>query len=692
MAFTEALRLIVDADTRGAVQGVEKLGTAADRELGKSEKALDKWGSRLTTTGAGMVTFGVAAVAGLGAMAMASQEADLATLKLQNTIQNMPKLAGASSKEFIDLAESIQKITAADADAIVEGQALLGTFSLTAEEIKGITPLVVDYARKFGIDIPDAAIQVGKALDGQSGALKRNGVSIDEALFKTDRYRAVNEALSDQVGGFAEAEGKTFAGSLERLKNQLGDLSEGVGRGAVDAFTTMGGAVQGLTERLNDVSPGTQELIGKVATFGSVGLIAVGGINLLVGQLITFRSNIAGAGSAMSSFTTKLGGLGRVAGLAAGAAGIVGVVLAVKQLNEEANQVDPGKLSAALNNTTKASREAVETFIAAKQAMGGLDDAFSQVLDTSVPAARQMVEVGEAMGVSRDKTREWKAAIEEKISADAAGTVAQSEYSAEVEEGADAMGAAAEETENAKTAVEAYNEALQAQFDPIQAAIQSQRGLQDSANAVTEAEMNLAAAIQEHGGASIEAMVASDELKRAQEDAGFAALDHRSNLLSLLDAMTAQGLSVEDAKRKLYDMMIQSGLSAESAGALMASIDGVTDAAYAIPERRTVAVDTQGIPPSSLALINLKAQIDAIPSHRTVRVEVSTYITGLGAAAVAEFHGVPRRQHGGPVHANRLYEVVEQGLPEMFEQGRPHLPAPGWQRPGDPDARSPRRR
>ena len=79
-----------------------------------------------------MIAFGGAALVGLGSMAKASEEANLAQVKLQNTIDNMPKLAGASADEFTDLAESIQKVTAADADAIVEAEALLGTFNLTA--------------------------------------------------------------------------------------------------------------------------------------------------------------------------------------------------------------------------------------------------------------------------------------------------------------------------------------------------------------------------------------------------------------------------------------------------------------------------------------------------------------------------------------------------------------------------------
>ena len=52
MACTEALRLTVSADTRGAVSSIERLGKTADRELGRSTKRLDVWANRLSSGGA----------------------------------------------------------------------------------------------------------------------------------------------------------------------------------------------------------------------------------------------------------------------------------------------------------------------------------------------------------------------------------------------------------------------------------------------------------------------------------------------------------------------------------------------------------------------------------------------------------------------------------------------------------------
>src|SRR5262245_39031681 len=163
MSLTETLRLVIEANTRGAVKAIDDVGKAADKSLSKGVSGLDKWGKGLQKAGVGMVGFGAVALVGLGAMAKQSEEANLSAVKLQNTLHNMPKLAGENAKQFTDLAQKIQGYSAADGDAIVAAEAMLGTFNLTARQIKDITPLVVDYARKFNVDLVSAATQVGKA-------------------------------------------------------------------------------------------------------------------------------------------------------------------------------------------------------------------------------------------------------------------------------------------------------------------------------------------------------------------------------------------------------------------------------------------------------------------------------------------------------------------------------------------------
>jgi len=286
---SQKLQFILSVDSKGAVKGFEQVGKAADKDLKKAEERLDKLGTSMTKVGAGMMAFAGVAGAALMGLAKASERQTMAELKLQNTISNMPKLAGESIDRFKDLATALQKVTVVGDEASLEMMAMLGTFQLTGDEIERISPLVLDYARKFDIDVVSAATQVGKALDGQMGALKRNGVSIDEAMFKTDRYAAVQQALSNQVGGFAEEEAKTFTGQIQQMKNQLGDLAEGIGAGVIPVFSSMIGVVGKGVDMFSSLSPEVQKGVGSFAAIGTAAIGAAGALSFVAGQVIKHR-------------------------------------------------------------------------------------------------------------------------------------------------------------------------------------------------------------------------------------------------------------------------------------------------------------------------------------------------------------------------------------------------------------------
>ena len=323
MALSERLALLVTLDGRGAVKGFEQVGRAAEKNLGKTTSKLDSMGRSFTTAGVGMVATGAVVAGGLFKMAQASEEAKLSVVKLENSLANNAGLAGSTADEFIELAQAIQGKTAADGDSIVAGVAVLAQGKVNAAQIKELTPLVVDLARKKGIDEVAAFTLASKAVAGNAGALKRSGIIVDEAAFKTDAYGATVDALSSAVGGFAEEEGKTFAGSIERLKNEMGDLAEGVGVGVVDAFSSMLGVVDPLLSTFTGLDPAVQGTVGKFAAFGTAGLIAAGVTSTLIGSLIKMRANFVSAADGIGKL------IGKMAGLRLATVGVVGGLVAV---------------------------------------------------------------------------------------------------------------------------------------------------------------------------------------------------------------------------------------------------------------------------------------------------------------------------------------------------------------------------
>lgn len=710
--ITEALRLLVEADTKGAVREVEHLGDVSDRELSRSKTTLDKWGNGLTKAGAGMIGFGAVAVAGLGHAAMAFEEAHLSEVKLENTLANMPKLAGENKQQFIDLAEAIQSKTAADADAIVEGEALLGTFQLTADQIKGITPLVVDYARKFGMDIPAASVQVGKALDGSIGALKRNGVSIDEALYKTDRYAAVQQALNEQVGGFAEQEGRTFAGSLQRLKNQLGDIEEGVGRGAVDAFTTMAGSVEFVTGKLTAMSPATQSTIGKVATFSAVGLIAAGGVSTLIGQLIKMRENFSAAASAIGDTAGKLGGLKGIAGIAAGAAGIAGLAVAIDAISGGAEKltVDLDTLAASLDDTTEKGREALEQDVRRAASAGAVDDMVRKVADGNFTLAESLVDAIEQMDIEGVKIKDLRDIIAQKKDQEVKGAAAADEHAAAVRDGADAMGEEEDATKAAEDALKDYMDTLRGTFDPLFAMSDALDKNRQAHSDLTARQMEAIAAeaemrkqIRLHGQDSDAAreataawMEAQEKLTDAQQGAREAVVDLQGAAATLKSEMDNNGLTAEKARQQFINMAVSMGYTQREAedlaedfgfttqkaqelggqrptprvnvtgdAATRRRLTAVKDTAHSIPTRRNTHASTTGTATAGSQLGRIISLASQVPRNINVNVSIGGATGAALGNLIAQLSG--HREHGGPVAGGRLYEVAEGDRSELFE-------------------------
>lgn len=297
--MTDSLRILITANGSAAEREFAKVGAASRRSLGMAENNAQRYSRTLTSAGVAMASFGAVALIGLGKAAQAAEEEHAALLRLETTIGNQPALVGASTDAFLDQAAALQDTTRFADDVTVSAQAMLGSFGMTEDQILELIPLVQDYAAITGTDLVTAARQVGRSVDGTNGTLKRSGVTFDEAAYSADHFAGTLEALQRRAGGFAAEEGKTLTGQIEILKNNLGDLVEGVGAGAADAFGDLANAVHFLDGAFDQLSPSTQGMIGKFLTFGAIGLTVAGGLSFVAGQLMKLPAMFAGARSAL---------------------------------------------------------------------------------------------------------------------------------------------------------------------------------------------------------------------------------------------------------------------------------------------------------------------------------------------------------------------------------------------------------
>jgi len=223
------LKLILLGVDKSASKALKGVGDEADKSSGKLSGAMK---TGLLVAGAAAVTFGVQSV-------KAFQDADKSQRELEDAYSRFPALQDVSIDKMRQLNQAIQDKTGADADDIASSQSVLARYKLTGSQISELTPLMVDYAKRTGKDLPEAGKVLGKALGGNAKAMKELGIKFKDTGDTGKNFDQVVGGLKDTVGGFAEKEAGTLDGKLGILKTKFGDVQESVGEKLVPALTKL---------------------------------------------------------------------------------------------------------------------------------------------------------------------------------------------------------------------------------------------------------------------------------------------------------------------------------------------------------------------------------------------------------------------------------------------------------------------
>jgi hypothetical protein len=648
MSATETLRLVISADAKGAIKEIDALGKKSERELNKATDSIDKWSAGLQRGGAIAIAAGAAVAGGLFKMAQASSNAQTQQLKLQNALNNNPNVINKSTKAFEAQAKAIQSKTAADADQIVAAQGMLATFRLTEQQLKDITPLVVDYSRRFGVDLVQAATTVGKAIQGQKGALQRQGIFLDENAYKADKFSAVMQALRENAGGFAEQEGKTFNGQLARLKNQLGDVAEGIGGGAVGAFSALIGPVSTAAEKFSELPPSLQETIGKVGALGAAAAVSGGGVAILAGKALEMRDTLIELSETAPRATRALAGLGIIGGAIALTA--IGFDALSKATEAVTHNTERYNQALADVKSAKGAADALEKFNkAANHTVGVLD----QLGGAWKFSSRNISEAEHRFDVFKDLLEESPAAAQQVVAGMSAAGESTGKYQREIDKVVGAMALQQRGSEELNLAAQKRIQALQDEADGIDEATRAllnkqaaERGSYDSSIALSNASLNAADAFDKWRDASNEAAAAggtNEQANRAQERAAN----------DLKGAIATVGDTAIDAAAKQAELEGRTLSAADKAKIQFDALQGLKNQ---FPELRgLVDAYLQKIgetPEAQAELARLRELFAGVTAERMrIRQDPGS--------------GFGKRAGGGPVQRGEPYLVGERG-PEMF--------------------------
>jgi hypothetical protein len=223
----------------------DKANKSLDETDIKSKKVADSLDNAIKTAAKwGAIAIGAfTAVAGVASVMIKEYaEAEQAHTRLESIARTVAKATDAEIDSLKNLAKEMQNVTTYAEDVVVAGQSQLLSFGLTTEQTKQLTGSLTDLlASTKGVsasqeDAINAANMLGKAFSGQSGALTRAGILLDDTQKKiletgsaSQRSAVLVDILNQNYGGLAKDLKGTVLGTLESLKNSFNDIKQTIG-------------------------------------------------------------------------------------------------------------------------------------------------------------------------------------------------------------------------------------------------------------------------------------------------------------------------------------------------------------------------------------------------------------------------------------------------------------------------------
>lgn len=369
----------------GVRNAAAKAGNALHSGLSKASGFASKAVSGIGKAAKGMATVvsGAAAAAGGYLVNFGKQAVDAAlkagevTAKFQQVAKNN-NWTEEEQKSLLSLNKTLGQTGVVSGGTLKAAQAQLGTFALTADQVKTLTPALADMiANNKGYnataqDGVQIANLLGKVMTGSATALSKYGVTMTDAQKKVLQEGSASEkaAMAAQVleanfGGINKALAETPQGKMTILQHEIAGLKTSVGNDLIAAFGGVGGAVIKMVQAVEPlitaffdkvaslaekIGPPLEKVFGAVADKISkinfsgftgqlsglsgpiaavTGLLGAAGL----GGALSGLSGVPVIGGLLSKFGGVLSGLGGPVALVIGA--LAGLIATSPQLRSE---------------------------------------------------------------------------------------------------------------------------------------------------------------------------------------------------------------------------------------------------------------------------------------------------------------------------------------------------------------------
>lgn len=201
---------------------------------------------------AGAAAGATALFAGVRAIRAAAEQ-EKAVNQLNTSLRLAGEFSEDASKQFQDLAKSIQATSTFGDETILQFAALARNFTTTNEEAERLTKAAVDLSAATGLSLESSIKNLGKTFAGLTGELGESVPILRTLTAEQLKAGAAIDLILDRFGGAAAAQLNTFSGSIENAGNVFGDLFEDLGNFIVKSPAVIG-AINGISKGLASIS------------------------------------------------------------------------------------------------------------------------------------------------------------------------------------------------------------------------------------------------------------------------------------------------------------------------------------------------------------------------------------------------------------------------------------------------------
>jgi hypothetical protein len=233
MAGSRTLKLSILAD----IDNLKKNLGQADNEIQGFGGKLEKFGK---VAAAAFAAAAAAAAAYAGKLAIdgvkAAIEDEAAQSRLAKALENV---TGATNTQIAAVEKQIEKMSLAfgisDEQLRPSFQRLATATGDLAQAQDGLQ-LALDISAATGKSVEAVSNALGKAYEGNTGALSRLGIGLSSAEIKSLGLKGTMDQLAATFGGAATTQANTLEGQIQRLKIGFDEAKESVGEALLPAI------------------------------------------------------------------------------------------------------------------------------------------------------------------------------------------------------------------------------------------------------------------------------------------------------------------------------------------------------------------------------------------------------------------------------------------------------------------------